>query len=30
MEAVEDKIALNEKKYPAERVRGSPKKYDEY
>ena len=28
--AVDRKIALNEKKYPAERVRGSAKKYDEY
>lgn len=30
MAAVEDKIALNEKKYPADQVRGSPKKYNEY
>ncbi|WP_200809757.1 nucleotide pyrophosphohydrolase [Demequina sp. NBRC 110054] len=28
--AVEAKIALNESKYPADRVRGSAKKYDEY
>jgi dCTP diphosphatase len=28
--AVDRKIDLNEKKYPAERVRGSAKKYDEY
>lgn len=30
MAAVEDKIGLNEKKYPAEQVRGSSKKYTEY
>ena len=30
LEAVERKLALNESKYPAERVRGSPKKYSEY
>ena len=30
MAAVEDKIALNEAKYPADRVRGSSKKYNEY
>ena len=30
LEAVERKLALNEAKYPAERVRGSPKKYSEY
>jgi len=30
MAAVEDKIALNEKKYPAEQVRGSSRKYNEY
>jgi NTP pyrophosphatase (non-canonical NTP hydrolase) len=29
-EAVERKIAINEKKYPAELVRGSAKKYTEY
>jgi len=28
--AVDRKIDLNEKKYPADRVRGSAKKYDEY
>jgi NTP pyrophosphatase (non-canonical NTP hydrolase) len=28
--AVERKIAINEKKYPAEKVRGSAKKYTEY
>jgi len=28
--AVERKIALNEQKYPADRVRGSAKKYTEY
>lgn len=27
---VEDKIILNEKKYPAEKVKGSSKKYTEY
>ncbi|HUQ53005.1 MAG TPA: nucleotide pyrophosphohydrolase [Gammaproteobacteria bacterium] len=30
MRAADDKIALNERKYPAERVRGSARKYDEY
>jgi dCTP diphosphatase len=30
LEAAEHKLALNEAKYPAERVRGSPKKYSEY
>jgi dCTP diphosphatase len=30
MAAVEEKIELNEKKYPADRVRGSSKKYTEY
>ena len=30
LEAAADKIALNEKKYPADRVRGSSRKYDEY
>ena len=30
LEAAERKLALNEAKYPAERVRGSPKKYSEY
>jgi NTP pyrophosphatase (non-canonical NTP hydrolase) len=29
-EAVERKIAINEKKYPADKVRGSAKKYTEY
>ena len=28
--AVDRKIALNEEKYPADRVRGSAKKYNEY
>ena len=28
--AANDKIALNEKKYPAERVRGDARKYTEY
>jgi len=28
--AVGEKFALNEKKYPAERVRGQARKYDEY
>jgi NTP pyrophosphatase (non-canonical NTP hydrolase) len=28
--AAEDKIALNEKKYPADRVRGDSRKYTEY
>ena len=27
---VEEKIAINERKYPAEKVRGSAKKYTEY
>jgi dCTP diphosphatase len=30
LEAAEHKLALNEARYPAERVRGSPKKYSEY
>lgn len=30
MRAAEDKIALNEKKYPADRVRGDSRKYTEY
>jgi len=30
MRAADDKIALNEKKYPAERVRGDARKYTEY
>jgi len=30
LEAAERKLALNEAKYPAERVRGSPKKYSDY
>jgi NTP pyrophosphatase (non-canonical NTP hydrolase) len=29
-QVVEDKIILNEKKYPAEKVKGSSKKYTEY
>jgi dCTP diphosphatase len=29
-DSVERKIAINEKKYPAEKVRGSAKKYTEY
>jgi NTP pyrophosphatase (non-canonical NTP hydrolase) len=28
--AADDKIALNERKYPTERVRGDARKYDEY
>ena len=28
--AAERKLAINEAKYPAEKVRGSPKKYSEY
>ncbi len=28
--AAEEKLRLNAAKYPAERVRGSAKKYDEY
>jgi len=30
LEAVGRKLAINEGKYPAERVRGSPRKYSEY
>jgi len=30
LEAAERKLALNEAKYPADRVRGSPRKYSEY
>jgi NTP pyrophosphatase (non-canonical NTP hydrolase) len=30
LEAAERKLALNEQKYPAERVRGSSKKYSDY
>ena len=30
LEAAEHKLALNEQKYPAEKVRGSSKKYTEY
>ena len=30
MRAAEDKIALNEEKYPVERVRGDSRKYTEY
>ena len=30
LEAAERKLALNEAKYPADKVRGSPKKYSEY
>ena len=30
LEVVEEKIKLNEEKYPADKVRGSSKKYSEY
>jgi dCTP diphosphatase len=30
MRAADDKIAHNERKYPAERVRGDSRKYDQY
>lgn len=30
LEAVERKMAINEARYPAEKVRGSHRKYDEY
>ncbi len=30
LQAADDKIALNERKYPVERVRGDSRKYDEY
>ncbi|HET7924352.1 MAG TPA: nucleotide pyrophosphohydrolase [Rhodanobacteraceae bacterium] len=30
MRAADDKIALNERKYPADRVRGDSRKYTEY
>ncbi len=30
LQAADDKIALNEQKYPAERVRGDARKYDDY
>ena len=30
LKAVDDKIALNERKYPADRVRGDARKYTEY
>ena len=30
MEAAERKLAINEAKYPAEKVRGSPRKYTDY
>jgi NTP pyrophosphatase (non-canonical NTP hydrolase) len=30
LRAADDKIARNEQKYPAERVRGDARKYDEY
>jgi dCTP diphosphatase len=30
LEAADRKIALNEQKYPAERVRGDARKYDQY
>lgn len=30
MRAAEDKIVLNERKYPIDRVRGDSRKYDEY
>ena len=30
LEAAERKLAVNESKYPADKVRGSPRKYSEY
>jgi len=30
LRAADDKIALNERKYPADRVRGDSRKYTEY
>jgi dCTP diphosphatase len=30
LRAADDKMALNERKYPVARVRGDPRKYDEY
>jgi hypothetical protein len=30
LRAADDKIALNERKYPAERVRGDARKYTDY
>jgi hypothetical protein len=30
LRAADDKLVLNEKKYPAERVRGDSRKYTEY
>jgi NTP pyrophosphatase (non-canonical NTP hydrolase) len=30
LRAADDKIALNERKYPVDRVRGDSRKYDEY
>jgi hypothetical protein len=30
LRAADDKIALNERKYPAERVRGDSRKYTDY
>jgi NTP pyrophosphatase (non-canonical NTP hydrolase) len=30
LQAADDKIALNEQKYPADRVRGDSRKYDDY
>ena len=30
LQAADDKIALNEQKYPAERVRGDSRRYDDY
>jgi NTP pyrophosphatase (non-canonical NTP hydrolase) len=30
LQAADDKIALNEQKYPTDRVRGDARKYDEY
>jgi dCTP diphosphatase len=30
LQAADEKIALNERKYPVERVRGDARKYDEY
>jgi hypothetical protein len=30
LRAADDKMVLNERRYPAERVRGDARKYDEY
>lgn len=30
LRAADDKLALNERKYPADRVRGDPRKYTDY